>query len=214
MTHRDTFPDWRGETVLVLGAGMSAKHVADTIKPGAVRVIAINRSYELVPWAEVLYAADSGFWSHYRAARAFKGWRFCADEHIRYIDSGIHPVTILRDRRTGTRLTQMVREPIGTVGDGGNSGFQAVNLAVQFGASRILLCLDYCGAHWHPDHPRVLRNPEAKQFAQWVKDLDKQAETLASWGIEVLNVAPHSILKAYVHADCSLFNPDECTLPS
>lgn len=211
---RDTFPDWRGETVLVLGAGSSAREVAARLKPGVVRVIALNRSHELVPWAEVLYAADSGFWRQYATARAFKGWRFCADEHVRYLDAGIYPVTIARDPKTGLRRTAMIDGPIGTVGYGGNSGYQAVNLAAQFGASRILLCLDYGGKHWHEDHPRTLRNPTAAQFREWSRHLDAAAPTLASWGIEVLNVAPASALRAYQHADCRVFDPDERALPA
>jgi hypothetical protein len=177
-------------------------------------VIAINRSYELFPWAEVLYAADSGFWREYADARRFRGWRYSADDTIRHVDPSITPVTIARCPRKGTRLTEMVRGPVGTVGYGANSGFQAVNLAAQFGASRILLCLDYRGAHWHPDHSLRLRNPMPKQLAQWARDLDSQAETLRAWNIEVINVAPNSALKAYPYADSRLFNKDECSLPA
>lgn len=205
---RDTYPSWPGDTVLVLGAGKSARDVAAALRPGCMRVIALNRSHELVPWAEVLYAADSGFWRQYANAREFKGWRFCADNHVRYFGADIATVTIARDPR-GLRLTEMVRGPIGTVGYGGNSGFQAVNLAAQFGASRILLCLDYQGSHWHEDHPKTLRNPTTGQFRQWATDLDRQAPILRSWGIEVFNVARNSILRAYPYADCSVFIEDE-----
>lgn len=192
---------------------MSAVEVAATLRPGAIRVIAINRSHELVPWAEVLYAADSGFWRAYSNARKFDGWRFCADEYVRLLDSGIYPVTIAR-KPDKTRLSEMIRQPVGTVGYGGNSGFQAVNLAAQFGASKILLCLDYSGSHWHPDHSRALRNPTAAELKVWATHLDRQAKTFKSWGIEVFNVARHSILKAYPYAESSLFNPVECTLPA
>lgn len=198
--------------MLVLGAGESARLVADVIEPGAVRVIAINRSFELMPWAEVLYAADSGFWMTYPAARKFTGWKFAADQHARKVDAGIYPVTIARDPRTRAQRTDMVRGPVGTVSSGANSGFQAVNLAAQFGASRILLCLDYRGSHWHEDHARSLRNPTPDQLRTWARSLDSQAGTLKSWGIEVISVAKNSILKAYPYADCSLFNSDECSL--
>lgn len=206
-----TFPDWSGDTALILGAGPSAADVAAVLRPGCMRVIAINRSHELVPWAEVLYAADSGFWRQYADARAFKGLKYCADNHVRYFGSNIGTVTIARDPR-GLRLTEMVRKTIGVVGYGGNSGFQAVNLAAQFGASRILLCLDYQGSHWHEDHPNVLRNPTSSQFRSWACDLDRQAPILRSWGIEVFNVARNSILKAYPYADCSLFVEDDRSL--
>lgn len=198
----------------MIGAGESAKVVAGILRPGAVRVIAINRSHELVPWAEVLYAADSGFWRHYKDARKFKGWRYCADDTIRYADPTVTPVTIARDPRKGMRVNEMIRAPIGMVGAGGNSGFQAVNLAVQFGASRILLCLDYRGKHWHPDHPISLRNPDGHQLKTWADHLDRQAPLLKSWGVEMINVAKNSALKAFPYADCGLFNSNECSLPA
>jgi len=175
------------------------------ITPGSFRVIAVNRSYQLVPWAECLYAADAGFWKHYKAT-GFKGWRFCADETIRYIDASVHAVKIARDPKD-RRLTEMVAGPIGTVGFGGNSGYQAVNLAAQFGARRILLVgFDYCGAHWHPDHPKTLRNPTGAEFRRWAMDLDRAAGTLKSWGIEVLNLSPVSKLRAFPYADSRLFD--------
>lgn len=200
--------------MLVLGAGESAAEVAAALRPGSVRIIAINRSHELAPWAEVLYAADFGFWRQYKAAREFTGWRFCADEHIRYLDPGVVPIKIARCPRNGNRLNEMVKGPVGTIGAGGNSGFQAVNLAAQFGAARILLCLDYRGKHWHPDHPKTLRNPVASQLIAWARNLDSQAQTLSAWGIEVINVARSSILKAFPYADCNLFNSDERSLPA
>lgn len=179
-----------------------------------MRVLTINKSFELAPWADVLYAADYGFWRQYEAARKFKGWRYAAEDSVRYLDAGIYPVTIARDPKNGLRIDQMVKGPIGTVGNGGNSGFQAVNLAVQFGASRILLCLDYRGKHWHPDHPRTLRNPTDGQLRAWAATMDKQASLLASWGVEVVNVAPQSILRAYPHADSRLFDPNPGPLPA
>lgn len=195
----------------MLGAGESARDVVATLRPGAVRVIAVNRSFELAPWAEVLYAGDASFWRHYPGARVFDGWRFCADDYVHYFGADIHPVTIARGRDK-LRLTAMIRQPVGTIGFGGNSGFQAVNLAAQFGASRILLCLDYRGKHWHPDHPPALRNPSDGQLGVWARDLDKQAGTLKSWGIEVVNVAKNSSLRAYPYADCNLFNSKQCPL--
>ncbi|HCZ48509.1 MAG TPA: hypothetical protein DCZ11_05850, partial [Gammaproteobacteria bacterium] len=44
---------------------------------------------------------------------------------------------------------------------GGNSGYQALNLAVLLGAERvILLGYDMHGGHWHGRHGGRLNNPE------------------------------------------------------
>jgi hypothetical protein len=81
---------------------------------------------------------------------------------------------------------------------GGTSAFQALNLAVQFGASRILLAgVDFVGDHFHGPHPPALRNPSQAQFTKWRMAFDAAAPTLTAWGVEVLNLSPISALTAY-----------------
>ncbi len=89
----------------------------------------------------------------------------------------------------------------GFIGDGRNSGFQAINLAVQFGAARIVLTgfdmwLDR-GIHWHGPHGRALNNPGAAQLAKWRRIVDAAAGDLAALGIDVINATPGSALTAY-----------------
>jgi len=90
---------------------------------------------------------------------------------------------------------------VGVIGSGGNSGFQALNLAVQFGAKRIVL-VGYdmrvdAGLHWHGAHPHGLNNPSAGSVMRWAATLDAQAPLLKRLGVEVLNASPVSALKAY-----------------
>lgn len=199
------YPDWNGETVAVIGAGPSAADLAPHLR-GRCRIIAINLSYRLVPDADVLYAADSAFWQHYHDARSFAGLKLSPDERSRLYCASVLPVIIPRD--CGVRHERMIREPIGHIGTGaGNSGFQAVNLAVQFGAARVLLAgLDYAGRHWHEDHPFTLRNPSEQQFKHWRKALDDAAPTLEQWGVDVVNLSSTSTLKGFRHGDCSLLD--------
>lgn len=89
----------------------------------------------------------------------------------------------------------------GKTGSGGNSGFQALNLAVQWGARRVLLVgydmrIDL-GVHWHGPHGYGLNNPTEHLTRRWVAALDGVAATLAGLGVEVLNCAPISALTAY-----------------
>lgn len=100
----------------------------------------------------------------------------------------------------------------GVIGWGGNSGFQALNLAVQFGATRIALVgydmTTAHGLHWHGSHERGLSNPTAKSTASWRGILDSQAARLAAAGIEVINTSPVSALENYRRAPLSdLFPP-------
>jgi hypothetical protein len=89
----------------------------------------------------------------------------------------------------------------GSPSGGGNSGFQALNIAVQFGATRIVLVgfdmrLDR-GLHWHGRHPQGLNNPHEPSIMAWRRALDAAAPTFAALGITVLNASPVSALTAY-----------------
>ena len=190
-------PNWRGETVAVVAAGSSAQHIAPKLA-GRCRIIVINLSFRLMPAADVLYAADSGFWRVYRDAHKFAGVKLApADQRV----PGVTEIIIPKDKM-GRRVDNMLRAPIGTVGcGGGNGAFQAVNLAAQLEPARILLVgIDYCGEHWHGAHPPALHNPTPHQFRRWRELLDGEAETLRSWGIEVINLSDVSTLRAFPHA--------------
>jgi hypothetical protein len=161
--------------------------------------VVVNLAHRLLPSADVLYAADSGFWRVYRDAQKFAGLKLApADQRVGLFCPSVVDVDIPKDHR-GTRLCKLQRGPVGTIGcGGGNSAFQAVNLAVQFGAARILLAgIDYCGAHWHADHPAGLRNPTSNQFKIWRTELDAAAPTLREWGVDVVNLSDSSTLRAY-----------------
>lgn len=82
------------------------------------------------------------------------------------------------------------------VGDGGNSGFQALNLAINWGAKRILLVgYDMTlenGEHWHGQHPKGLNNPRQATVRRWLS-----ADWSTPSGVEVINCNVVSALNAY-----------------
>ncbi len=99
----------------------------------------------------------------------------------------------------------MLFEHPGEIGFGSNSGFQALNLVLQFGVTRVILVgydmnLDH-GIHWHGRHPGLLNNPRIGSVAKWRAQLDAQAGLLESMGIEVLNASPISSLTAFRKVD-------------
>lgn len=89
----------------------------------------------------------------------------------------------------------------GEVGWGGNGGFQALNLALQFGARRILLCGFDCsiekGRHFFGSHPSPLDNPRQAGVDRWLAAFDAQRPVLDLIGAEVINCASHSRLTAF-----------------
>jgi hypothetical protein len=93
----------------------------------------------------------------------------------------------------------------GVIGWGGNSGFHAINLAVQFGVSKIILIgfdmrIDQ-GLHWHGKHERGLNNPTKSNVKRWRNCVDGAAATLTSMGITVINASPVSALRNYPKMD-------------
>lgn len=52
---------WEGETVVVLGGGKSLTQEQVDHCRGRARVIAINKSYQLAPWADMLWMPDPGW---------------------------------------------------------------------------------------------------------------------------------------------------------
>lgn len=189
----DWYPDWTGETVAVIAAGESAGRVPLAGLQGAARAIVVNNSWRLAPWADLLYAADGRWWDAYpAAARDFAGIKVTADKLVA-ARLGLHRLTVLE----GEHAHRLSLEP-GVVGHGGHGGFQAVNLAIQLGARRVLLVgLDLRGGHWHGDHLLPLRNPTEGNLARWRERLDGVAPAIAALGVEVLNCSPGSALSAF-----------------
>ncbi len=192
------FPRWEGRTVVIVASGPSAGEEdfeAARAAAGCEPVwVAINASHRLIPWADMVYGADGLFWTRDEEARAHPGLK--VTQHVKDAARfGLHCVKLNPKRRT------MAFERYGEIGSGGNSGFQAVNLAAQAGASRIVLVgFDYSlarGVHWHGKHPPGMNNPSETNCARWRGDLDACAGLLAGLGIEVLNASPYSTLTAF-----------------
>lgn len=101
---------------------------------------------------------------------------------------------------TSGRDSILVSEP-GVIGDGGNSGFQAVNIVAQCGPRAIgLVGFDLTGPHWHGRHERGLNNPGDGHFIKWRMALNNAAPTLAALGIAVFNLSPISTVTAFPFA--------------
>lgn len=157
-------------------------------------MIAVNNAYELAPFAEILYACDFAWWERHAGAAGFKGVKLCGDAKA----ARRGWAEKIKIRRNGDLLN--LTEP-GTVGWGGNSGFHALNLAIQFGARRILLLgfdmrVDL-GLHWHGAHPQGMNNPSAGNAERWRRALDDLSEVIAALGVEIVNCSPVSALRNY-----------------
>jgi hypothetical protein len=87
---------------------------------------------------------------------------------------------------------------------GGNSGYQAMNLAYLWGVKKMILLgfdmkMTHGMSHFFGDHPyhKHRGGPNERLCAHWVKQFEKLAIDLAAEGIEVINASRHSALKCF-----------------
>lgn len=178
---------WPGGTVACLGGGPSLTQADVDYVRDRAHVIAVNDSYRLAPWADVLYACDSKwwFWNWAKGAKDFAGLKFALDPGARRYPG----VQVLRN--TGDKGLEL--DPTG-LRAGRNSGYQAINLAVHFGARRvILLGYDMRGGHWHSGHP----DGSAPPFSICLARFETLAGPLMKAGVEVVNCSPRTALKTF-----------------
>lgn len=192
-----TWPDWHGETAVIVATGPSAASAPLEDIRGKAKVIAIKSSWQLVPWADVLYGVDRPWWIANNGAPEFRGLKVSPSPKACNL-FGCSLVE-LRPR------AQIITGRIGVLGcgsnkGGGHSGFQAINLAIQFGASRIVLVgYDMTlerGAHWHKEGHGVAK-ADADRVKRWREDMDACAPQFQALGVTVINATPESALRNY-----------------
>jgi hypothetical protein len=185
---------WRGETVVCIASGPSLTAEDVNSVRGKAKVIVVNTSFRLAPWADVLHACDAGWWTHYFAEAVgvmgtAERWTCAArarDQfHLNYI--------------VGSRVKGLSKKP-DQIHTGGNSGYQAIGLAHLWGAKRILL-LGYDmmrsggRTHWHADHPSRLGN--GGRFHEWCKEMNALASDAKQIGLEIINCSRKTALTCF-----------------
>lgn len=164
-------------------------------------MIAVNRSIELAPWADVWYGADAKFWGW--AHREVFGWT--AVNAITKSFTGLK-FTVTKESTRWPGVTLLGRGPSNglsldpmKLALASNGGYQAINLAVLMGASRILL-LGYDmqvgekgRQHWHTDHPMAQRS----NYRTFQSHYPTLVAPLKAAGVEVINCSPSTALRCF-----------------
>ena len=187
-------PMWQDQPCVILASGPSMNWSVALLVQAAIkyRTIAVNNTFRLAPWADMLYAADAGWWSfHKKEALTFCGYKVtCTD----------NPFPEVLKLREGAR-DGFDPDP-GVVCTDGNSGYQAIHVAAHLGCKRILLCgFDMHGTHWHAKHEPPLREHGEGLYAKWIARFATLAKPLLDRGIEVINCTPGSALKVWPYMD-------------
>jgi hypothetical protein len=184
-------PRWDGECVAIVASGASAKTAGVEALKDRIHVIAINTSVELCPWADMLYACDVNWWKLHRGAPNFNGLKVTQDIMAKTMFPDLIRISVPANSND-------ISDKFGTVGAGGNSAFQAMNMAVQMGATGIMLVGCDCGGeHWHGRHAGPCHNPQESNFIRWRKAFDGVKPKLDAMGVDVVNCSPISKIKAY-----------------
>lgn len=159
---------------------------------GRLRVIAIKENVDLCPWADVLYGCDRAFWINRRGVPEYRGLKISFEARM----PDVRNIHVEKD------ANHLIMDRPGVVGAAGNSGFQAVNLAVQWGVRGIVLIgfdmHDRGGVHWFGRvYAPGRSNPSEHNFRRWVGAFNSQAPILRQLGIEVINTSPYSALTCF-----------------
>lgn len=163
---------WKGEPCIVAASGPSlTPDVARAVRMSRWldrwRVMAVNDAYRVLPFADAMYACDWSWWRRHDGAKDFKGERYTSHS----LDSSLtDDKSAVANELPDLHLVPAKNEAgfgRGVIHYGlpGSSGFQAVNLAINLGASRIVLVgFDYRfvggKSHFFGDHQWLRQSTE------------------------------------------------------
>lgn len=193
---------WEGETVACIGGGPSLLPEHVNYLKGKCKVIVINNSYKLAPWADILYFCDHRWYTwheHDDDFKAFKGMMVTLNNLDKV------PNNILKLENLGS--TGLTDQTTG-LKTGSNSGYQCINLATLLGANKILL-LAYDmkhgpsgQTHWHKGHYDNINNTRVvmgnKVFERnMLPKFHTLVQPLNDAGIEVINCSMGSAITVF-----------------
>jgi hypothetical protein len=189
-------PRWQGECCIVAAPGPSlTPEIAEACRGD--RVISVNDAYRRLPFADVLYACDAKWWNVHGDCKGFAGEKWSSHDgqgNKKLKEAELYSLKLVcGESRKGFSL-----DP-GRIHYGGNGGFQAVNLAILFGARRIVLVgFDMHGSHFFGPHPGPLRN--TRNFEKFINSFGEAARMLPAH-IRIVNATPGSALKCFPFVD-------------
>lgn len=179
-------------TIVCLASGPSLTVDDVDYCRGKAPVIAVSDTYRWAPWADVLHACDAKWWGYHEGAPTFTGLKFALRQ-----DAGRWPgVQVLKDAGD----SGLSADP-SELCNGKNSGYQAVNLAVHLGATRIvLLGYDMQAAkdgrtHFFGDHSKLLQKDAP--FEWWRQNFATMVQPAKSLGVSIVNCTARSGLTCF-----------------
>jgi len=180
--------DWTGERCFVICGGESVKAQRDLIPKLQGRIIAVKEGALLRPDADVLFfAGERADLTAPPCLKVFRGQYIV----VRGRGHWIFPDDSKRIGRTETH-EKLSADPTKVCGF--DAGTSAINLAVLFGATEIVvLGMDMIGGRWfNGELPHYLPQPPESDFQRHMGPLPSIAEDATAKGIQIVNVSPIS----------------------
>ena len=199
------------KTIIIIASGPSlTRSDVERVEGAGIHIMGINNAYQITDKLKYHYACDTKWW-RWAYSNGKGAPPFPPQEHTEKYslnDEG-RPKTRGKDdgwpgvyqMKMGNRQGLSKEWPI--LCWGGNSGYQAINLAYLLGYERILL-LGYDmkerngNSHWHRDHNfQGSTNPCAGTFSGWLRDFKTLAEAIRHTGVKVINCTRDTALHCF-----------------
>lgn len=184
---------WKGHRAFVVGGGPSLRGFNFRDLRGE-RIIAVNRAFEYLPFAEILFSMDFRYYQEVIQTSEFKTFR---GRKI-WIDTRAFPYRGVETIKMN--VTDLMSPSIAKgISTGSNSGYAALNLAVLLGADPIyLLGFDFKTqdrrSHFHPGYRFIYH---AEKLERWRKTLDQAGAGILAAGRKVINLSSDSALTVF-----------------
>lgn len=184
---------WPGETAFLLAGGPSLQGFDSEQLRGHGRVIVVNDSFRLCPWADLLFFGDRQWWEWRRTE--LESWTDRMITTAPIPDPAVHRVTL-----TGKDGLEVLPDRV----RGNNSGYMAINVAYHLGVKRIVLLgydmkLEGARTHWHKgyDDKISLDRRRVVLGQEMLCEFPTLVEPLKTAGVEVINANPDSAIECW-----------------
>jgi len=191
--------DWDDPVIVVASGPSLTQQVAETCRKArwfnGWRIICVSDAYRLFSpsGADILYSCDTEWWNLHDGAKEFRGERWSSHD-----DNGNKKLEVAE--RFGLALVRgalcagFSSDPA-VIHYGHNSGYQAVNLALLKGATKVVLVgfdmrvVDE-KTHFFGSHPKPLRDNTS--FKNFIKAFE-----VSKSPVPIVNATPGSALTCY-----------------
>jgi len=175
--------------VIIAGGPSLVREDVSLAERSTWMIMGVNNAFKICEKLDYWYACDAAFWKRNKGGLGVQVKKYSL-EQTPYTDV----FCLTNSGVTGVSIDWPCLKT------GGNSGYQAINLAVLLGFRKIVLLgydmqRTYGKAHWHEDHKG--NNPTDNSLKRWVDEYNNLAVILDGIGVEVLNASRETALKCF-----------------